>query len=202
MKKSIAILFACALFGTVRSDAATVYQFTIDTSSLNATPANLDFQLNPGGVESGAVTGVISNFITGGSFDPASIVLTGDATGTLASTLTLDNGAVYNDAFQPITLGNQVQFLLTLSGPGIDMPTSVGTFFGFSIYDFAGTTPLLTTALDGTIAGIEADEFAGVAPYTNNGIATVGAPAPEPSAFVLAGLGGCALLLRRRKKVV
>jgi hypothetical protein len=149
----------------------------------------------------------ISGFLlNGGSFNANDIVLTGDASGTLAGDVTLDNNSGYSDAFQPVELGTSVTFLATFSGAGVDDPASPGSSFGFSIYDNAGTTPLLTTSLDGTIAGIELDAD-GVALFTNpataggSSDATVAA-VPEPAYGFGAALGLCLVALRARRRSV
>ena len=183
------------------------YLFMIDTTAIHGQADNLDFQLNPGDVSSPFVTLDISSFaLQGGSFTPSAIQLTGDASGTLAGDLILDDNSGFNDAFQPVELGTSITFVATFSGAGVDNPASPGAAFGFSIYDGAGTTPLLTTSADGTMAGVNLDA-SGVVPYTNPATvgggsdATVSVVTPEPATVVemLLGLGLCAEAYRRKR---
>jgi hypothetical protein len=199
MIKTISALFLLAATAVVPSHASVVYQFTVDTTSLASTAANLDFLLLPGGASPAAVSVAISGFTTDGAFNPAVIALTGDAAGALDTGLILGNTTGFNDGFQPITLGNAVSFLATFSGAGVDTPGTTGTTFSFSIYDAAGTTALLTTAADGSIAGVNIDALSGIVPYTN-GPATVGPPpaVPEPGSLSLIGLGLLAMAGTRR----
>jgi hypothetical protein len=211
VKKLITVLSFIVLSGAFSLNAASIsYQFTIDTTTLSGQADNLDFQFNPGDISSPSVSLDISGFLlNGGSFNANDIVLTGDASGTLAGDVTLDNNSGYSDAFQPVELGTSVTFLATFSGAGVDDPASPGSAFGFSIYDNAGTTPLLTTSLDGTIAGIELDAD-GIALFTNP--ATAGgtsdatiAAIPEPATGFGAALGlgllGLVAIRARRRSV-
>jgi hypothetical protein len=210
VKKLIPVFLFVALTGVSSLNAASIsYLFEIDTTTLDGQPDNLDFQLNPGDLSSAPVTLDISGFVVnGGSFTPSQIVLTGDASGSLAGDLTLDNNTGYNDAFQPLTLGTSVEFLATFSGTGVDNPATPGSSFGFSIYDNAGTTPLLTTSPDGTIAGVNLDA-SGVNTFTNpatpgggsSAVVSALSPVPEPSTGVgmLLGLGLWLAALRTRR---
>ncbi len=199
------LLLACVAAPAL--DASITYQFTVNTQALTAQSGNLDFQLDPAMSPAPYVSLLISNLlIINGTFNPTSIMFAGDASGTLPSALLLDNaGGTYNDAFQAVTLGTSLRFLATFNGPGITTPSNNGTTFAFSIYDGTGTTAELTTSADGSIAGIDADNIHGVAPFTNpataSGIsaATV-TTTPEPSSWLLMFLG-CSVglfVLRRR----
>jgi len=208
MKSYIPVLLLTALSGVFTVSASTItYKFTIDTTTLNGQLGNLDFQLNPGDVTSPFVAlDIFGLALSGGSFSANQVQLMGDAFGAFDSNVLLDNGMGFNDAFQPVDFGTSVTFLATFSGAGVDNPASPGTTFGFSIYDSLGTTPLLTTSGDGTIAGVTLDAN-GVATYTNP--ATVGGgsagtvtPVPEPGTRfgALLGIGVCAERLRRVRR--
>ncbi len=210
MKKLIPVFLFIVLSGVSSLSAASVsYRFTIDTTPLSGQADNLDFQLVPGDLSSLGVALDISSFsLNGGSFTANQIVLTGDASGTLAGDLILDNNSGYNDAFQPAQLGTSVTFVATFSGAGVDNPASPGSSFGFSIYDNAGTTPLLTTSADGTIAGINLDA-SGVGVFTNpateggsSEAAVSAVPEPGSAAGMLLGLGVCLVALRTRRSSI
>jgi len=135
------------------------YIVTVDTSSLNSQAGNIDLQFNPGMLTSENACVTISNFTTDGSLGtPAST--TGSVTGTLATSLTINNGASgcstpaatytstsLNDYNQPITFGNTLSFFVTFSGPGVTNPNSTtynsGSTFGLA-FTQAGN-PALTS---------------------------------------------------------
>jgi hypothetical protein len=205
MRKIVPTFLFIVMSGLSSLNAASVsYRFTINTATLSGQADNLDFQLNPGDLSSPFVMLDISSFVlNGGSFTANHIAFTGDAAGTLAGHLTLDNNSGFNDAFQPVLVGTSVTFVATFSGAGVNNPASPGSSFGFSIYNGAGTTPLLTTSGDGTIAGVNLDA-GGVAAFTNpatgggSSVATVAviSTAPEPSNAVLMLLGLCSIIVR------
>jgi hypothetical protein len=210
VKKLIPVLFIFLSGWSSLSAASISYRFTSNTATLSGQADNLDFQLNPGGISSPFVALDISGFVlNGGSFTANQIALTGDASGSLAGDLVLDNNSGFNDAFQPVSLGTSVTFVATFIGAGVTGPASPGSSFGFSIYDGTGTTPLLTTSVDGTIAGINLDA-GGIAAFTNP--ATVGgssdatvtaiSAAPEPSSAVamLLALGLCSVIVAARQR--
>lgn len=208
MKKLFPVFSFLVLSSVSLLNAESVsYLFTINTTAVNGQADSLDFQLNPGDVSSPFVTLDISSFaLQGGSFTPSAIQLTGDASGTLAGDLILDDNSGFNDAFQAVELGTSITFVATFSGAGVDSPASPGVAFGFSIYDGAGTTPLLTTSADGTMAGVNLDA-SGVVPYMNPATvgggpdATVSVVTPEPATVIemLLGLGLCAVAYGRKR---
>jgi hypothetical protein len=194
MKKLLAstlFLFAAA----TNLPASVIYEFTVNTSSLNGQSGFLDFDLAPGSVPAPSVTAIISGFSTDAAFNPASIILTlPDATGNLSSTVVLDNATNFNDAFQPVTFGNFVDFEVTLSGPGINTPDSNGTAFFFSLYDSTGSVGLLTDSPFNDLAGVTVDSTNGIVPYTNpqvpGGVSVASiAAVPEPATYSLVSLG-------------
>jgi len=153
-----AILLAFWLLAVFRPGSASAdftYQVTVDTSSLSGQTGNLDFQLNPGDSSAEAVTAVITNFQSSGGILASSNALTGDALGLLPGSLTLDNGTSFNDIFQGFTFGTSLSYDVTLSGSALSSPGgTVGSSFAFSLYDGSGTTPLLTTDPNGSVATI------------------------------------------------
>jgi hypothetical protein len=119
---------------------------------------------------------------------------TGDVSGPLPATLTLDNGTAFNDYFDDFTFGSTLSFEVSLYGPALSSPDGVstsGSTFAFSMFsDPAGTVPVLTSDttdgfaftvgvnLDGTTTG---NNFS---PETSVGTANA---VPEPSGVVLIG---------------
>ena len=146
------LLFAACEVGSAQAGLMLSYQVSVNTSVLSGQSGNLDFQFNPGSSSAESATATVTNFETIGGILSQPAMLTGDATGSLPGTLTLDNGTAYNDVFQGFTFGNSLGFLLTLSGQAIDSPGGTfGSSFALSLYDAAGITPLLTTDPNGSV---------------------------------------------------
>jgi hypothetical protein len=198
MKKILCTLLFLAAAAPHLS-ASLIYDFNVDTSSLNGQNDYMDFAL--GSLDSSAlgVTATISNFATDGSYDPGAIQFINGA-GSLSGLVTVNNTDAFNDAYQGITLGNSLSFVLTLSGPGIDTPGAANTF-GFLIYGSDQATPLLTNSFDGTIAGVEASAAVGVRSFVNPNAdggasaATVALATPEPSSMLLLSAAGALSLM-------
>lgn len=143
------------------------FQVSADTSSLSGQSGFLDFQFNPGDSTALAATATVTNFTSVGGILAPSAILTDDATGSLPGTLTLDNGTIYNDAFQGFTFGSGVSFTVTLSGPAISNPSgTVGSAFAFSLYAADGVTSLLTTDPNGSVVTINLDPNGTASTYT------------------------------------
>jgi hypothetical protein len=191
--------------------AGIIYTVTVNTSALQGTAGNLDFQFNPGNSSAEAATATVQNFQKSGGVLAGTSATTGDATGVLAGTLTLDNGTAFNDIFQGFTFGTQFSFQLTLSGPAVSTPGgTVGSSFVLSLYDSAGVTPLLTTDPNGSVLTLDLNPNGSATAHTfpdgtGGGSVIAVAPVtsvPEPSALVLllsAGPAGLGFLLRRRR---
>jgi len=180
--------------GSARAGLMT-YQVSVNTAAISGQNGNLDVQFNPGGRSAESATATVTNFQTVGGILASSVILTGDATGSLPGTLTLDNGTAYNDVFQGFTYGNSFSFLLTLSGQALDSPGGTfGSSFALSLYDAAGVTPLLTTDPNGSVLTVNLNAsgttLAETFPQspTNSTPVAVATPAsavPEPSTMVL-----------------
>lgn len=189
-------LLLLAGFGPSFAHAGIVtYQVSVNTSPLSGQDGNLDFQFDPGSSLAESATATVTNFQTIGGILSQPAMLTGDATGSLPGTLTLDNGTVFNDAFQGFTHGNSFGFLLTLSGQAIDSPSGIfGSSFAISLYDAAGITPLLTTDPFGSVltVNLNADGTTSAETFpqspTNSTPAASASPVsavPEPSTMLL-----------------
>ncbi|MGA2703350.1 MAG: NF038129 family PEP-CTERM protein [Isosphaeraceae bacterium] len=177
------------------------YQVSVNTSALDGQSGNLDFQFNPGGLGSESATATVTNFQTLAGILSQPAMLTGDATGSLPGTLTLNNGTAYNDVFQKFSYGSSFDFALTLSGPALDSPGgSSGSSFALSLYDGAGLTPLLTTDRNGSVLTVNLNVSGTTSVLTFPQSSTNSTPAasvssvPEPSSLVLFGLGVLGLL--------
>ena len=122
---------------------------------------------------------------------------TGDATGTLPSTLTFDNGTVFNDYFDDLTFGTTLSFDVRLYGAAVNAPNGAatsGSTFAFSMFsDAAGTMPVLTTDLVNGFAATIDVNLDGSTTVNNFSSQATEVPAgpvpavPEPSSFALLG---------------
>lgn len=137
---------------------STGYLVTVDTTSVTGQQGTIDLQFNAGALTTQNACVTISNFATDGTLGSPSST-TGSVTGTLATSLTINNGnggcttpttysaSTFNDYSQPITFGNTLSFFVTLAGPGVTNPAgnnngSSGSSLGV---DFTiGGSPALT----------------------------------------------------------
>ncbi len=184
------------------------YQLTIDTSTISGTAGSLDFNFNPGPLVTQAASLDISSFLSDGTLVSGSCALggpclTGDVSGTLPGTLTLDNGTGFNDYFQDFTFGGALMFDVRLYGPAVSSPDGIstsGSTFAFSMFsDAAGTIPILTSDLtDGFAATIDLNQD-GTASVNNLSSETAVSAVPEPSSFVLVVAIALGMLCRYRR---
>jgi Divergent InlB B-repeat domain/HYDIN/CFA65/VesB-like, Ig-like domain len=146
-----------ALGQRAAAQPTTGYLVTINTSSLNGDTGNVDLQFNAGALTSENACVNISYF--SGATLGGSATTTGSVTGTLATSVTINNGpsgcntpavsytsSTVNDYNQPVTFGNQITFFVTFSGPGVTNPNSStynsGSSFGVALIQ--GGNPALT----------------------------------------------------------
>ncbi|WP_165227461.1 NF038129 family PEP-CTERM protein [Aquisphaera insulae] len=186
--------------GTVRAGSIS-YLVEVNTTAITGQDGNLDFQFNPGGSGSGAATATVTDFLTAGGVVAQPPTRTGDASGSLPGSLTLNNSTAYNDVFQGFTFGTGFSFTLTLTGPALDSPGgSAGSSFALSLYDASGVTPLLTTDPNGSVLTVDLDAEGTVSTLTFPQASTDPTPivrlasVPEPAGLLLLGTGFVALL--------
>ncbi len=187
--------FLLGVVGPKTAHADLVFNVSVDTSSLSAQSGYLDFQFNPGDSSALSATANVTLFQTAGGILSQPAILTGDAAGSLPGTVTLDNGTVYNDAFQGFTFGDSFGFTLTLSGPAVDTPGgTTGSVFALSLYGADEITPLLTTDPNGSVATIDLNADGTASVFTFPQSPTDSTPAasvtvlnavPEPSALTM-----------------
>lgn len=206
------VLFGALLlcFAVSASAAPITYDVTINTSSIAGVAGSLDFNFSPGPL----TTQAASLQILGLSSDGTSVgppALTGDVSGVLPSTLTFDNGTVFNDYFEGFTYGSTLSFDVSLYGPALSSPDGVstsGSLFAFSMFsDAAGTTPALTNdTTDGFafIVNVNPDGSTTLTDYsdqTSVGPETSATPEPGSLLLVASGLAMLTIVLLRRKSL-
>jgi hypothetical protein len=134
-----------------------LYHVTVDTSALAGTSGFLDFQFNPGALtEALAADAAVTNFSTTSGGATGAATFGGDASGSLAGTLQLDNRTTLNEARQGFTFGSQLSFDVRLSGPALTAPARgrFGSTFALSLLGPDGTTPLESGDPSGAVARI------------------------------------------------
>lgn len=116
-----------------------VYYITANTSPAAGSPEGyLDFQFNPGSVGSAAAaTATVAQFFSDGVLDTSgpALVVNGDETGDLSTTLTLGNTSTLNEYSPGFTFGNLLRFQLTLAWDETGPTPTSGTAFVFYLSD-------------------------------------------------------------------
>lgn len=164
--------------------AQTSYLVTVDTTSLSTLTGTIDLQFNAGALNTENACATISNFSSNGTLNP-SPATTGSVSGTLATTLTINNGpsgcsspttytsSTLNDYNQPITFGTTLSFFVVLNGPGVTAPLgnsngNSGSSLGVAFT--SGGNPALTG---------DPSNFAGTIVLNPDGtVTTTGLPGP------------------------
>jgi hypothetical protein len=201
---------ATLVASTVVSHAQMAYQVWVDTHSLIANPAapfSLDFQLNDGsGFGDSNNSATISNIQFGGGSAFGSATTTGNAMGSLSSSVALtDTDPRLNEFYQGFTPGSWLSFKVTLS-THVDSGVTPDVF-SFSILDSNlfnlpttsfGTDTFLEVNIDSatpTIATFASAEGSIAAPFAT--------AVPEASTYGVwaGGLALMAAIVRRRSSL-
>lgn len=192
------LIVASTLAPTIAWPGTLTYFIDTNTSTLSGDQGYIDLQFN---ALSGAqnATAAIQNFSTNGLLNPATIVYAGDASGSLAGTVSIANGALhasgYNDYNEALKFGSLTQFEITLSGPALNSPNgSPASTFALSFYAADDSTPLLSDDPSGASATItinpNGSDTIESFPDPNGGLDTrIIASAPEPLSLLLLSLG-------------
>ena len=124
------ILAACAFVVLVAQPspvgATPLYLVSLNTSTLGAGTFYLDFQLNDGGGSLGDNTVALTDFAFGGGSATGAPLITGNASGTVGTGVTLTDSAItdFTQAFLP---GTGLSFLMSLPTRQVDLPPDLFT---------------------------------------------------------------------------
>jgi hypothetical protein len=194
-----AACFALAMLATTGARASSIFFVETNTSSLSGS-GYIDLQY-AGNAGAGASTATITGFSTNGSLGgAATVTLIGDASGDLASTVTILNGALnssgLNEYNEAIAFGTFTEFEVALSDP---VGGTANSGFALSFYANDDSTPVLSTSLSGASASltVEPDGTVTITTYpdVSGAVDTIvtresqPSPVPEPPAFWAFGAG-------------
>ena len=192
----VAWIFTCTAIA-VSTARADVIQIAVDTSSLagNASgPFSLDFQLNDGsGNLAGPNTATLSNFVFTGRGPTGSATLSGGVTGSLSSSVTLNDSAnVFNEFYQGFSAGTtRISFTANLTtniDPGLTPDAFSIAILNSSLANIRtndpsnGDTLLLLNIDKRVLAGSDLQTFTSTSPA---GVTVSAASVPEPNSFGL-----------------
>jgi len=202
MLKSKLTLLSLLVLGSGAAYADKIVEISVDTHTVTGTTGYLDFQFNLGPLVTQPATVQILNF-QGATYIGGTQQLTGGASGgPLPSTITLVNSSSFDDAFEGVSLGNSLSFLLDFGGTAVNSPNGTATStseFLFSMFsDVDGTVPLLTSDPNGLLGSVTVNLDGTL--KTQSASSNLGF-VPEPAAFWLLG-GGLSVLgaLRRFRR--
>ena len=192
MFKKILIAGLLVIFSTTSALASTWY-VNVDTSSLAGQTGWLDFQFNPGDATAPPAAATVATFSTDSGALLATSTFTGDASGSLNTTMTLGNSQYFNDLLQAFTFGNKLSFSFTLDlpNPSLD-PAASGTAFGLSFYDGAYNSLLADPAWGAALVinlkgGGATEVLAQSAPVSLSTTAPTPVPLPGALGLMMAG---------------
>jgi hypothetical protein len=192
--------------------ADVIYNLTIDTSSQLANQGWIDIEFNSSSFGSQLAYADVMNFATDGALIPTGDN-TGDSSGQLPGTVSMDNGTTFDDYFEEMTFGTTITLTLDLSGPALTSPNGQGggTFtldflsadqsaFVFTD-DPANDVPVFTANInpDGSVTPAtysSANDGTPVVTFTTGAQQTI----PEPSTVILTGFALLAFAGLRHKK--
>ncbi|GGY85156.1 NF038129 family PEP-CTERM protein [Pseudoduganella plicata] len=174
--------------------ADTTLDVSIRTADFGVSSGWLDLQFNGPGVGlAPAATVTLTDFV---GFDAGAQVITaGNVGGSLAAGYVIGNDAGWNDLFHAVSYGNVLSFKVTFAGD-VDLSGNIGqSIFGILAYGPDQTTLLGNPAsADGTLGTITWTPAtvvggAGAVDFAIHASAIDIAPVPEPSAWLMMGIG-------------
>jgi len=146
------------------------YRVSVDTTALAGTSGFLAFQLNPGAPSAQSASAAVSNFASlGGSLTLSAS--TGDAGGSLAGAVQLNNSAVLNELRQAFTFGTSLTFDVRFEGDALSAPSRglFGSTFSLTLLGADGVIPLQAADLSGAVLRITLAPDGSTQLFSNSG---------------------------------
>jgi hypothetical protein len=194
------------LFASLAS-ASTIYQISVDTTSVSGNAGSIYMQFNPGPGTVAPATASILNFgLTGGTLAAAPDPPNGGVSGTLPGTVTMANSSALNDYFHTLTYGAQLLFQLEVSATPAGGETG-GNVFNLFLLNGDGTANVFSSSnVDGVLVGIDlaVDGTPSLSNFNSDVVSAAVVPTgeiPEPATCWLAG-GALVLAGAARRKVL
>ncbi|MFC4313717.1 NF038129 family PEP-CTERM protein [Steroidobacter flavus] len=125
-------------------------------------------------------------------------LIEGNVTGSLPTTVTMNNGTAFNDYLPAAQFGEAFSFVVQFS---VNVtPSVLGTSFALALYAADGMTPLLTDDVSGSLVRFELSAT-GI-DYLANSLAVQVTPVPLPAAawLLLSGMVTLFGAVRRRTR--
>jgi PEP-CTERM motif len=174
--------------------ADTTLDVSIRTADFGVSSGWLDLQFNGPGIGlAPAATVTLTDFA---GFDAgADVVTAGNVSGSLAAGYTIGNDAGWNDLFHAVSYGGTLSFKVTFAGD-VDLSGNIGqSVFAVSAYGPDQVTLLGSpSSADGTLGTITRTPATvaggeGAVSFAINAAAIDIAPVPEPSSWLMMGIG-------------
>lgn len=149
------VIVSTILFVTSTFASPIIFNVAVDTTAIQTSTGNLDFQFNTNGPSSLAASVAVTGFVSDATLDGTSQA-DGGGSGILPGSLTIANSTAFNAVLQGLTFGSFLSLELAITGPAVDTPT-IGadtSSFSLSLLDSA-FIPLLTTDFLGDILTID-----------------------------------------------
>ena len=175
------------------------YEIAVDTSLFQSTSGYLDFQLNPGNPPVDQATATISGFTTDGTLG-AVLPDMGDVSGSLPGSVVINNTDVTNEYTQAFTIGSFFDVFVELDIPTVSGNATGGNIFTLDLQDSGFNSLFATSPAAAIEIGLDATTGEPTVTNNTNGAAEV-TQTPEPSTFVLIGIGLVSIGWRNRARV-
>ena len=178
---------------------STIFEITVNTSSIASQSGIVDLQFNPGGATAQDATATIVAF-TGATLGDVVPPLLGPVSGTLPHENVTFKNSAYTDYAQELLFGNALYIRVAFDGVALTAPDNgpAGTSFFLFFYNQA-FDPLVTA--DGLVAQIDINPDGSVsAGGADNVTFTTVSQVPEPSTVssLLIAAGAAALVRHKR----
>ena len=198
MHRITRLILAALLALSSYASAATVWQFSLDTSSLAGSEGYLDFQFNPASASAPAFDAVLSDFVMGSGMSlSGAATVDGDVGGALPGDLVFANSTPFNAVLQPVVFGGEFSLTIAFSGDPAAMALGDGSLFTLGLLD-ADFANLLSGNIDTPVLSFDLLPGNGLTVTALNGTVTA-VPEADRFSMMLAGLAMVMWIVQRRR---